>query len=450
MTHAAASPGTPPPAGSVSSGHSAPPGPTDHAAAARRRRAIWAGAVGNTVEWVDWAVYSTFSSIFAGTFFPSHAPEAALLSTLAVFAVGFLMRPIGGAVLGAYGDRHGRKKAMTLTISMMAGAALVIAVCPGYSTIGVGAPVVLVLARLVQGFSAGGEFGTSSAFLIESATPGRRALAGSWQQVSVGAGTLIASLMGTVLTSSLDEHALDTWGWRIAFGVAGLLGLIGLWLRVSVQETESFRRMEHTGGARANPLRSMLVDHPRAALRVVGVTVAGTLIYYIWVSYMPSYVHVTTGMPLNRALLANSISLVVFIVLLPFGGMLSDRIGRKPTMIAFAAGFLVLAWPLFHVLDNNFWTLLAVELVGIILLLGYSANCAVIMAEQFPPEVRTTGIALPYALAVAVFGGTAPYITTWMSSNGHRDLVWLYLAAAALVGVIVYAVMPETKNKEIA
>jgi len=427
------------------------PRPAGQAAAARRR-AIWAGAVGNTVEWVDWAVYSTFSSVFAGTFFPSHAPGAALLSTLAVFAVGFLMRPVGGAVLGVYGDRHGRKKAMTLTISMMAGAALIIAVCPGYGTIGVAAPVVLVVARLVQGFSAGGEFGTSSAFLVESAAPARRAFAGSWQQVSVGAGTLIASLMGTILTSSLDQHALETWGWRIAFAVGGVLGLVGLWLRVTVEETESFRRVERTGTgeARPNPLRTMLVAHPRAALRVVGVTVAGTLIYYLWVSYMPSYVHVATGMPLDRALLANTISLAVFIVLLPFGGMLSDRVGRKPTMLGFAAGFLVLAWPLFHLLGDNFWTLLGIELVGMVLIVGYSANCAVIMAEQFPPEVRTTGIALPYALAVAVFGGTAPYITTWMSSSGHRDLVWIYLAAAALVGVVVYALMPETKGKEIA
>lgn len=443
---------TPAGTGTANDAAAPPParGPGGREAAVRRRRALWAGAVGNTVEWVDWAVYSTFSSIFAGTFFPSHAPGAALLSTLAVFAVGFLMRPVGGAVLGAYGDRRGRKKAMTLTISLMAGAALVIAVCPGYGTIGVAAPVILVLARLLQGFSAGGEFGTSSAFLIESSAPGRRAFAGSWQQVSVGAGTLIASLMGTILTNALDEQALGAWGWRVAFAVAGLLGLVGLWLRTSVEETDAFKELERAKGPRVNPVRAMVVDHPRAALRVVGVTVAGTLIYYLWVSYMPSYVHVTTGMPLSRALLANTLSLAVFLVLLPFGGMLSDRIGRKPTMTAFAAGFLVLAWPLFHVLDDNFFTLLAVELVGVVLLVGYSANCAVIMAEQFPAEVRTTGIALPYALAVAVFGGTAPYLTTWMSSSGHRDLVWVYLAAAALVGVVVYAVMPETKNKELA
>jgi MHS family alpha-ketoglutarate permease-like MFS transporter len=425
-----------------------PPSPESRRMTASQRRAVVAGSIGNTVEWVDWAVYATFSSVFAGQFFPSDNEAAALLSTLAVFAVGFLMRPVGGALLGAYSDRHGRKKGLTLTISMMAGASLLIAVCPSYGTIGLAAPVILLLARLLQGFSAGGEFGSSSAFLIESAAPGRRAFAGSWQQVSVGAGTLLAAAMGTVLTGTLSESAMQTWGWRVAFAAGGLLGLIGLWLRRSVEETDAFARLDASARAKANPLRAMFVEHPRAALRVVGITVAGTLVYYVWISYMPSYAHVTTGIPLSRALLANTISLVVFLVLLPFGGLLSDKLGRKPTMLAFAGGFLVLAWPLLHGLSAHFWTLLGIELVGMILIVGYSANCAVVMAEQFPAEVRTTGIGLPYALAVALFGGTAPYITTWMSAHGHRDLVWLYVAAAALIGVLVYATMPETQHKE--
>ncbi|GAA5151416.1 MULTISPECIES: MFS transporter [Amycolatopsis] len=412
-----------------------------------QRRAVFAGAIGNAVEWVDWAVYSTFASVFSGQFFPAGNETAALLSTLVVFAVGFFMRPIGAAVLGSYGDRHGRKKAMTLTIGLMAGAALVIAVCPGYSKIGLAAPVVLLLARLVQGFSAGGEFGTSSAFLVESAAPGRRAFAGSWQQVSVGAGTLIASLLGTVLTSTLDSAALQSWGWRLAFAVGGLLGLVGLWLRVSVPETESFKQVAPE--RRRNPLKTMLLEHPGAALRVAGITIAGTLTYYLWVSYLPSYAHVTTGIPLKTALLANTIGLALFLVLLPFGGLLSDRWGRKPTLLLFAAGFAVLAWPLLSLLDNSFWNVFVVELVGLVLIVGYSANCAVVMAEQFPPEVRTTGIALPYALAVAIFGGTAPYITTWMSTSGHRDLVWVYVVVAALIGVLVYATMPETKGREL-
>ncbi|MGW4588838.1 MFS transporter [Amycolatopsis thermoflava] len=427
---------------------------TTHAATAQehrlspaQRKAIVAGAVGNTVEWVDWAVYATFAPVFAKQFFTPGNETTALLSTLAVFAVGFVMRPIGGAVLGAYADRHGRKKGLTLTISLMAGASLVIAVCPTYSKIGVLAPIVLLLARLVQGFSAGGEFGSSSAFLIESAARGRRAFAGSWQQVSVGAGALIASLMGTVLNSTLSEAQLQSWGWRVAFGVAGLLGLVGLWLRRSVHETEAFTRIKER--PRGNPLVAMFRDHPKAALRVAGVTIAGTLIYYVWVTYMPTYAHLATGIPLRQALLANTLAIVVFLILLPFGGLLSDRIGRKPTMAAFAAGFLLFSWPAFHFLAADFWTLLLIEIVGMVLIVGYSANCAVIMAEQFPPEVRTTGIGLPYALAVAVFGGTAPYVTTWMNAEGFGHLVWLYVAIAAVIGLAVYTTMPETKGKEL-
>jgi MHS family alpha-ketoglutarate permease-like MFS transporter len=416
----------------------------------KQRRAVIAGSIGNTVEWVDWAVYATFASVFATQFFPKGDKTANLLATLAVFAVGFLMRPIGAAVLGSYADRRGRKAGMTLSISLMAGAALVIAVCPPYSAIGVGAPAVLVLARLVQGFSAGGEFGTSSAFLVESAAPGRRAFVGSWQQVSVGAGALIASLLGTVLTRTLTDDSLSTWGWRLAFGLGGLLGLVGLWLRLAVEETDAFTELvERRAGAKPRPLRDMLVNHPLAAVRVAGITVAGTLLYYMWVNYMPGYARTAEQVPLSTAFLANTLAISVFLVMLPLGGMLSDRIGRKPTMLAFAVGFLVLSWPAFHFLGGGFWSLLLVELVGMFFLVGYSANCAVVMAEQFPAEVRTTGIGLPYALAVALFGGTAPYATTWMATHGHRDKVWLYAAAAALVGIAVYATMPETKGKEI-
>jgi MFS transporter, MHS family, alpha-ketoglutarate permease len=412
-----------------------------------QRKAIVAGSIGNAVEWVDWAVYTTFAPIFAGQFFAHGDNTAALLATLAVFAVGFVMRPVGGAVLGAYADRRGRKKGLTLTISLMAGASLLIAISPTYSAIGLFAPLILLVSRLVQGFSAGGEFGSSSAFLTEFAADNRRAFAGSWQQVSVGAGALIAVLLGTILTSTLDNAQLHSWGWRLAFAVGGLLGLVGLWLRRSVPETEAFTEVKSSETAPRHPVTGMLRDHPGAALRVVGVTIAGTLIYYVWVSYMPAYAHLATGIPLKRALLANTLAMVVFVAILPFGGLLSDRIGRKPTMTAFAAGFLVFAWPAFHFLSDSFWGLFVIELIGLVLIVGYSANCAVIMAEQFPAKVRTTGIGLPYALAVAIFGGTAPYVTTWMNANHHGQLVWLYVAVAAVIGIVVYTTMPETKGK---
>lgn len=416
------------------------------------RKAIVAGSIGNAVEFVDWALYSTFSSIFAHHFFPPGDDLAALLSTLAIFAVGFIMRPIGAAVMGSYADRHGRKKGLLLTITLMASATLVIGISPTFAQVGYLAPVILVLARLAQGFAAGGEFGSASAFLVESAAPKRRAFAGSWQQVSVASGVLIASALGYVITTALPAEAVDSYGWRIAFVAAASLGFVGLWLRRSVEETTSFAtgvsRVESAGSAdRRNAFVRMVKDHPKATLRVFGITIAGTLLYYLWVNFMPTYAAVTTGIPLNQALLANVIAMVVFICLLPFGGILSDTIGRKPTMAAFAGGFLLFAWPAFTLLNGNFWTLLAIELIGIVFLVGYSANCAVIMAEQFPPEVRATGIGLPYALAVAIFGGTAPYITTWMNTSGYGGWVWAYAAAAAAIGLVVYLTMPETKGK---
>ncbi|WUD70806.1 MFS transporter [Streptomyces sp. NBC_00510] len=417
---------------------------------ARQVKAIAAGAVGNTIEWVDWALYAIFAKIISTEFFPSGADDVALLSTLAIFAVGFVMRPVGAAALGVYADRNGRKKGLTLTVGLMAGASFVIALTPSYDSIGVAAPLVLLLARLVQGFSAGGEFGSSSAFLVESGVRGGRAFAGSWQQVSVGGGALIASLLGTVTTSTLDDAALHSWGWRVAFAVGGLLGLAGLWLRISVEDTDSFQRAHSAGLTRSNPLRIMVTEHPRAALRVAGITIAGTLTYYIWVNYLPTYANLTTGIPLSKALLSQSLCLAVFITLLPLVGRLSDRVGRKPTLAGFAAGFILLSWPLLHFLDASFTRLFLVQLTGMLLILGYSANCAVIMAEQFPPEIRATGIALPYALAVALFGGTAPYVTTWMHDHHYGGWLWLYVSAASLVSLVVYLTMPETKDKEFA
>ncbi|GAA3591399.1 MFS transporter [Agrococcus terreus] len=417
------------------------------------RKAIVAGSIGNAVEWVDWAIYTTFSSIFAHHFFPPGNDAAALLSTLAIFAVGFVMRPVGAAVMGAYADRHGRKKGLVLTIGLMAAATLVIGLSPTFDQVGIVAPLLLVLARMVQGFAAGGEFGSSSAFLVESAAPSRRAFAGSWQQVSVGAGVLIASGIGAIITSSLPAEAVDSWGWRLAFVIAASLGFVGLWLRRSVEDTDSFEvaksrnEANHAAGDRRNSFLRMFKEHPKAVARVFGITIAGTLLYYMWVSYMPTYAAVTTGIPLSEALLANVIAMIVFLTLLPFAGILSDRIGRKPTMAAFAGGFLIFAWPAFQIIGGGFWALLLVEIIGIVLLLGYSANCAVIMAEQFPPEVRASGIGVPYALAVALFGGTAPYITTWMNTAGLGGWVWLYASVAAAIGLAVYLTMPETKGK---
>lgn len=419
-------------------------------AVASPRKAIIAGSIGNAVEFVDWNIYATFSPFFAGQFFPSESRTAALLSTLAVFAAGFIMRPIGGAILGSVADRHGRMTGLTLSVLLMAGASLAIALCPTYRSIGIVAPAVLLVARLVQGFSNGGEFGASSAFLVEMAPPGRRAFFGSWQQVTVSASHLVVAGLGTALAFALPDEAMRSWGWRVAFAFGAVLGLAGFWLRTSVGESSMFEtRIAETANTRARPLIDMLTHHRGAALRVVGITIAGTMTYYIWISYMPAYAHVASGLSLASALLANTIAVAVFTCLLPLGGMLSDRIGRRITLMVFAGGFAVIAWPALHLIRNDFWSFLGIELVGVLLLVGYSANCAAVMAEQFPTEVRTVGIALPYALATAIFGGTAPYIVTWLVLHDAIGWTALYVAAASLASFAVYAAMPETRAGEL-
>lgn len=419
-----------------------------HKFTAHQRKVVFAAAIGNVVEWVDWGLYAVFVKIISQEFFPVGDSVASLLTTLGFFAIGFIMRPVGAAILGSYADKFGRKKGLILSIALMSGSALVMALTPSYAVIGVWATAILLVCRLVQGFSAGGEFGASSALLVESAGKGRRAFAGSWQQVSVAGGTLIASFMGTVFTWFLSPEALLSWGWRAAFLVGAALGLIGIWLRVSVNETESFVSHKPAVTSKVHPLKAMIFHHPKAALRVAGITIAGTLTYYIWLNYLPTYANITTGIPLKEAFLSQTISIAVFMVLLPFAGMLSDRIGRKKTLGAFAVCFILFSYPLLAMLSNNFWSLLFVQLAGIVFLLGYSCNCAAIMAEQFPPEVRATGIALPYALAVAIFGGTAPYVTTWMHFNGFINYIWLYVALAALISLVVYMRMPETNNAD--
>lgn len=413
------------------------------------RKAIVAGSIGNAVEFLDWAVYTTFSSIFAHHFFPPGNEAAALLSTLAIFAVGFVVRPIGAAVMGAYADRFGRKKGLVLTIGLMAAATFVIGVAPDYATVGIAAPVILVTARIIQGFAAGGEFGSASAFLVESAAPQRRAFGGSWQQVSVGIGLLTAAAMGAILTNTLSTEALDSWGWRLAFIVCAALGLVGLWLRRSVEETTAFTqnaKLEQPG-KRGNAVLDMLREYPGASLRVFGLNIGGVILYNMWATFMPTFVAISTDIPLSQALVANVIGIIVFIALLPFAGLLSDLVGRKPTLSLFAGGFLVFAWPAFTLLQGGFVMLLVVQITGLILLLGYSSNVAAVMAEQFPAEVRATGIGLPYALSVALFGGTVPYIVTWLNDNSLNDWIWIYCSAGALVSLVVFLTMPETRGK---
>ncbi|CAN7772153.1 MFS transporter [Variovorax sp. LjRoot290] len=420
---------------------------TSAATPGETRKVITAVTLGNVVEWVDWVIYATFAPIFSAHFFPQADPVAGLLATFAVFAVGFVMRPLGGAILGPYSDKHGRKKGLTLSIGLMAGASLVIALCPTYASIGVAAPVILVLCRMVQGLSAGGEFGAASAYLVEAAPPSKRAFIGSFKDVGVNGGILVAALIGVALSNMLSPEALKDWGWRAGFAFAAALGLVTVWIRRGVGETAAFSHAAATGKTQRNPLLAMFAEHPMAALRVMGIAIAGVMLNYVWMVYFPTFANLKTGIPLKTALLANSIALVIFIVLLPFAGRVSDRFGRRPTLLFFSIGSALYAFPALHFMEASFWNIFVIDLIGMLLMLGYSANAAVVMAEQFPSEVRVTGISVPFAISVAAFGGTAPYILTAMTKGGMGDLIWIYLCVASLIGTLVYATMRETAGK---
>ncbi|NQD91449.1 MFS transporter [Pseudomonas sp. CrR25] len=413
------------------------------------RKAIVAATLGTIVEYTDWVIYATFSSILAKQFFPAGNSLSALLSVLAVFAVGFLMRPIGGAVLGVFADRYGRKKGLTLSILLMSVASLAIGICPNYESIGIAAPIILVLARLTQGFSAGGEFGSASAFLIESAPANRRAFAGSWQWFAINAGTLVSFLLGFVLASLGSDTALEDWGWRVAFVIAALMGVLTLWIRLSVRETEVFKSRVANKAEEKRPIHEIFTKHRKDVARVIGVAMAGNLLNYVWMVSYPSQVHLLTGMSIRETLLAGAIAVGVSLLLMPLAGMLADRVGRRPVLIAFAACAALWAWPSFALLHEGI-SLLEVTLlqtVSMVILTGFGAASAVTMAEQFPAEVRVTGIALPYALSVTLFGGTSPYIMTAMAGWGYGHLFWIYLVAVSLVSLLVYIRMPEMKNQ---
>ena len=413
------------------------------------RKAIIAATLGTIVEYTDWVIYATFSSILAKQFFPAGDKFSALLSVLAVFAVGFLMRPIGGAVLGVFADRYGRKKGLTLSILLMSLASLVIGLCPNYESIGIAAPIILVLARLAQGFSAGGEYGSASAFLIESAAPQRRAFAGSWQWFAINAGTLVSFLLGFVLASIGSDTALETWGWRVAFVIAALLGLVTLWIRLSVRETEVFTARVEKKAVPKKPLREIFTTHRKDVLRVIGVAMAGNMLNYVWMVSYPSQVHLLTGMSIRDTLLAGSVAVGVSLVLMPLVGKLADRVGRRPVLIAFAIGAMLWAWPSFGLLYNGISLIevMLLQTVSMVILTGFGAASAVTMAEQFPAEVRVTGIALPYALSVTLFGGTSPYIMTAMAGWGIGHLFWVYIVVLALISCITYVRMPEMKGQ---
>ncbi|TDU32745.1 MHS family alpha-ketoglutarate permease-like MFS transporter [Panacagrimonas perspica] len=411
----------------------------------QRMRAIFGGSVGNLVEWYDWYTYAAFSLYFAPVFFPKDDLTAQLLNSAAIFAVGFLMRPLGGLLFGWYADRRGRKAALTRSVVLMCFGSLLIALTPGYAQIGVLAPAMLLLARLIQGLSVGGEYGTSATYLSEMATREHRGFWSSFQYVTLILGQLSALAVLILLQAVLTQEQLETWGWRIPFAIGAALAIVALWLRRNLEETESFVVAGAT--KRTNPARELL-RHPRELATVVGLTMGGTLAFYTYTTYMQKFLVNTTGFTKAAATSVSAAALVVFLFVQPLMGALSDRIGRRPLLLGFGIGGMLVTVPLMHALAGVQTPFAAFALITFALLIvsGYTSINAVVKAELFPVEVRALGVGLPYAVTVSIFGGTAEYLALWFKSIGLESGFYWYVVACIGVSLVTYWRMGDTRT----
>ena len=414
----------------------------------QRLKSIFGGSVGNLVEWYDWYVYSAFSLYFAKVFFPPASQTAQLLNAAAVFAVGFLMRPVGGWLMGRYADRHGRRAALSVSVLLMCFGSLMIAVTPGYTRIGVLSPVVLVVARLLQGLSVGGEYGASATYLSEMAGQRLRGFYSSFQYVTLISGQLLALVVLLVLQGQLGTAALEDWGWRIPFAIGAALAVAALWLRRGIEETPSFRAAAAFGGATITGSRVRdLLRYPRQVATVVGLTAGGTVAFYTFTTYAQKFLVNSGGWSKADASRISALTLIVFVLIQPLVGYISDRVGRRPVLIAFGVlgtfGTVPVLTALAAARDETTAFLLLMS--ALIAVSGYTAINAVVKAELFPTEIRALGVALPYAVTVAVFGGTAEYIALWAKNAGHEVWFFWYVSACAAMSLAVYATMPETQ-----
>lgn len=410
----------------------------------QRIKSIFSGSVGNLVEWYDWYVYAAFSLYFAKAFFPQGDMTAQLLNTAAIFAVGFLMRPIGGWLMGIYADRKGRKAALLASVLLMCFGSLIIALTPSYETIGVAAPVLLVIARLLQGLSVGGEYGTSATYLSEMATKERRGFFSSFQYVTLISGQLIALAVLIILQQTLTVEQLETWGWRVPFVIGALCAVVAMYLRRGMEETDSFKKTE---APKENIMRTLL-RHPKELLTVVGLTMGGTLAFYTYTTYMQKYLVNTVGMSKNDSTMISAATLFLFMLLQPMVGALSDKIGRRPILIAFGVLGTLFTYPILTTLHTvqSWWGAFFLIMAALIIVSGYTSINAVVKAELFPTEIRALGVGLPYALTVSVFGGTAEYVALWFKSVGLESGFYWYVTGCIACSLLVYVTMKDTRT----
>ncbi len=426
----------------MTSATTAAPAPSN----AARLRGILGGSAGNLVEWYDWFAYASFSLYFAPAFFPKSDPTAQLLQTAAIFAVGFFARPVGAWAMGLYADRAGRRAALTVSVAMMCFGSLVIALAPGYGTVGAAAPLILLFARLLQGLSVGGEYGASATYLSEVAGKARRGFWSSFHYVTLIMGQLIALGLLIVLQRTMAPDALQAWGWRIPFFIGAGLALVVFWIRRGLEETTSFEVARANGGERTGSLL-LFLRHPRETLMIMGLTAGGSLSFYAYTTYMQKFLVNSAGFTKGAATEITAAALICFMAAQPAMGWLSDRLGRKRMLIgAFGVGALM-AYPVFMAIAGAGSAPMAFAILFGALLVqsAYTSISAVIKAELFPTSVRALGVALPYAIANAAFGGTAEYVALWFKSIGAEQGFYIYVGAVSAVAFAVSIAMRDTQ-----
>ena len=409
---------------------------------AATKRAVTAAAVGNVLEWYDFAVYGYVATLIAKNFFPAGNDTTALLSTFLTFGLGFLARPLGGIVIGRLGDTHGRKYALLVTIFMMAAGTTVIGLLPTYASIGFMAPLLLLVARLLQGFSAGGEWGGSTAYMAEWSTTGKRGWHTSFQQFSVVMGLMLGSGIAALLNTILSPADMESWGWRVPFLLGAILGPVGLYMRRNLEETPAYENLKATPAPADDGPSGFAL-----AAKAFGFTVIWTVSFYIFLAWMPTFAQTQLKFSRAESLWAGTIASLVLMICIPLMGALSDRVGRKPLLLLCCLGFIIVPYPMFTTMVGGIsWTTLVLLSVGIAVLISlFSGPGPAAIAEIFPTRSRSLWMTTGYALSVAIFGGFAPFIATWLiGATGSPISPVYYVIACAIISLAVIATLKET------
>lgn len=417
-----------------------------------KARTLLGGAFGHFIEWYDWSIYGFLAGIFAAQMFPAHDPAVSLIASFSAFAIGFLGRPIGAFVLSPLSDKYGRRTLLAATIIMAGIGSLLIAICPTYAQIGIAAPIVIVCARLLQGFSAGGEYQIAITFLNEHASTRNRALAASPQQLSIGVAVLVATGVASLTTRYFPPDTLTSWGWRVPFLIGAALSVFGLYLRAGLPETPSFEKVKDKQNLSAAAILASIAEFPKEVFIVFVVQMNG-LQYYLWMIFLPTYANLVGGLDKASGFAGSVLASVAYCIGVPLFAYISDRIGRKPFLIGAALCFLLFTYPLLSMLavpQLGFGTFVFVAVVGAIFISMNNAVLGTVFAELFPTRVRTSGIGIPYAVCAAIFGGTAPMVATWLQQLGGPLYISLYVMAVCLITLVTHLVLtPETRGRSL-